>query len=501
MSTDPQKPALTPSPDRSGLLDGIARLSGMDALTRDEEKTPLARMLETQQARRALADLLPHILNIYAGKSPLKKRIAGPVGRHLKRRFLEGEEGRRADDLKRLFSDPRFIQEIAGPAAEILRGLFEVISGVAAGIEALDTEEKKKLLSELMAKALTGQTGTLITQGCRILNDIHKDDPTFFAKALEPGVKAWITSMDFGELKTAMENAAADTHGVVEMVIRVLWQYPTKMVLLISLLPTIGNMILDAAGITLNQINQISSDLFADVILTFLKEVDAKAISRVIGETAELMRKLDNGSRLLGEPGSPQLPRAIGTLVDTLTADIDPLVLAKAGVAAAGIKAAVGEAVAEAVTCREDLRKTVLDRSLRVRNIRVRSLNRRLGFWESADDDELAGYLAGYDIQGLGDALNALLVMFNRVCDRQPELLPAMAEKLAAAIDLDELQKAAGRVFDQSAESLKGPARAFLPKIITWICGVISPEDDEYEEDAARARQALADLFAIQEAR
>jgi hypothetical protein len=42
-------------------------------------------------------------------------------------------------------------------------------------------------------------------------------------------------------------------------------------------------------------------------------------------------------------------------------------------------------------------------------------------------------------------------------------------------------------------------ARAVVPGLVTWICDVIKPVDDEYEDDAARARQALRSLLATQE--
>jgi len=357
----------------------------------------------------------------------------------------------------------------------------------------------------LISKAFTGQTGTLITRGCRILNDIHQDDPTFFAKAAEPGFTAWIESIDFGELKTAMENAAPDTRAFVEMVNRVFWQHPTKLMLLISLLPTVGNMLTDSVDRFLNQINRISPDLFADVMMSLLNEFDAKTIAGIIDKTAELMRKLDTGSRLLGEPGSPQLPKAIQTLVNTIIEGINPSVLWKAKIAAAETRAAAGEAMAEAVYLRDPFWKTALARSPEIRNIQIRSFNRRLACLDAADDDEafdaIAGYLNAYDIQEMGDSVNALLSIFNRVCDRKPELLPTMAEKLAGAIDGDELEKAAGHVFHSGSGSLKGVARTCLPKMVRWVCEVISATDDEYDKDAAQARQALAALVGIQEDR
>ena len=35
-----------------------------------------------------------------------------------------------------------------------------------------------------------------------------------------------------------------------------------------------------------------------------------------------------------------------------------------------------------------------------------------------------------------------------------------------------------------------------MPGLVTWICDVLQPEDDEYEDEAEKAREALQSLFA-----
>ena len=50
-------------------------------------------------------------------------------------------------------------------------------------------------------------------------------------------------------------------------------------------------------------------DLLADIVISFLKELDGAAVAELGNELTEIVRKIHTGSALLGEPGRSPAPR------------------------------------------------------------------------------------------------------------------------------------------------------------------------------------------------
>jgi hypothetical protein len=87
-----------------------------------------------------------------------------------------------------------------------------------------------------------------------------------------------------------------------------LWRYPAKVVCILSMLPTLSNTALKGLRETAAPLNRMAPDLLADVVISLIRNVDAKEISGIVNELAELVRKIHTGSALIGEPGKPALP-------------------------------------------------------------------------------------------------------------------------------------------------------------------------------------------------
>ena len=407
------------------------------------------------------------------------------------------------NELTLLFKDDAFIKNIGKPLPDIINGLFDIIATLTKTIEEMPTAEKKEVFGDVISKIATGQTGEILTRGCRIINDIHKEDPQFFAKALEPGFQRWIESVDFGELKEMAENSAADVRAFVVMANNVMWQYPSKVVLLLSLLPTNVNMLSDSLDISTGRLNELPPDLLTDVILSFIKEIETRPISGLFNQLTEIVRKIHTGSALLGEPGAPQLPKVLSQMIEQIIDKTDPITLWKAKIALAETKATIGQAVAASVNNKPNFKHLSLIMGPEITNIRLKSLNARLEQGDAEDEEEMAKafaqHLSAYDIQEMAEVVNNTLRIINRLGDERPALFTEFAGQMVSAIDDYELAETAKRFFNGVSKEFKPVARAVVPGLVTWICEVIKPGNDEFEEDAAKARNALRSLFAAEE--
>lgn len=482
---------------------GIQRVSEMEQIDYSAHAAVARKLLHTREVRQLLRTLLPEVLNVYAGKSRFKKFVARRVGNHLSRSLSRSGDIFDPREIQQLFENEQFVENLLAPLPDLVNGLFDILSTAVTTIEELDTREKTKLFGDLMGRMANGQTGSLITSGCRILNDIHRADPEFFAKNLEPGFKKWIESVDFGEVKEMVENSASDVRAFVTMANDTIWQYPAKVVLLLSLLPSMANMLTDSADISLSRLNKMAPDLLTDVILSFINEIETAPVAGLVNELSELVRKIHTGSGLLGEPGTPQLPRVLSAKIDQIIEQTDAVALWKAKMALAETGASIDTALTDAVNNTPALKQLALIKGPEITNIRVKTKNRKLAWWDGLDDEAVAKSasqnLSAYDLQEAAEVVNNTLRLFNRVAEQKPELFAGLVRQFVNGIDDYELAEAARHLYTEIGEEIKPAARAVVPGVVTWLCDVLKPADDAHEDDAAQAREALQALFASEE--
>ncbi len=63
------------------------------------------------------------------------------------------------------------------------------------------------------------------------------------------------------------------------------------------------------------------------------------------------------------------------------------------------------------------------------------------------------------------------------------------------SIDTDEMSIAVASLMDSLGRETRPIARSVVPNLVTGICEILKPDDDEYEDDARQAREALSSLF------
>lgn len=463
----------------------------------------LQKVLNTREVRQFLAAVLPGVLTVYAGKSRFRKVVSRMAGRHLSKNLSPAKDAGESPAMETLFEDETVVREAARVLPELANAFLGVADAAAATVEGLEADEKKALFENLVSAMVRGESGVLITRGCRIVNDIHARDSEFFTRVLAPGFRKWVESVDFGELKEAVDNSSADVRAFAVMANDVLWEYPSKVLLLLSLLPSAVNRIAESADISLNRLNELPADLLTDVVLSLIREIDAGPVAGMVNELAEVARKVHTGSALLGEPGAPQLPGVLAGKIEAVVAAIDPVVLWKARLAMAETGAAIEMAMTDAVNDRPDLKRLSMVKRPEITNARVKRLNHAMSWWDGQDDEAVAEAVAGsfsaYDVQSLAEAVNNALRVFNRTGDQRPEFIPQLVDRFVSAIDDDELAWAAEKLLGAGDEAVHPAARAVVPRMVQWVAGVLAPADDAYEDDAQQAREALQHLFAREE--
>mgnify|MGYP006283577151 CR=1 FL=1 len=483
---------------------GIYKKSDLDRSEPSFRAGVVRQFLMTREVRELIAALIPEVLTVWADRSLFKNVISRMVGKSLQHSFAGPDILGNAKDLQQLFQDPAMIESLAARLPEVFHGLTEAAANALKTIESLPAEEKQAILKDMVSGIAGGGSGDMITRAARILNDIHQSDPEFFARTLEPGFAKWVESVDFGEIREAMENSGTDIRAIVQMANHIIWQYPAKVVVGLSMLPLLLNRILEALDISLEKLNDLPPDLLTDVICGFIRDLEAPAIAGLANELAEMARKIHTGSALLGDAENPQIYKTLSGKLDEIMALTDPAALWKSRIMVSELKDQLNQAFFDATARKDEFIQAEMEKKPVLANIRMRAVNRRLAFLDTLDDETVTGSLAravdAYDIQETAELINNILRLLNRLYDTRPEAAAGFIRQFTDAIDLDELSDAARNLLEDSQAELKPAARAVVPGLVSWVCEILKPEDDEFESEAAQAREALANLFTLMEA-
>ncbi len=464
----------------------------------------LHHLFNTQEIRQLLITALPVFMKTWAGHNRWKQTVYRAAGRVVNKQLSHSDDASKKNKIRQLFEDEAFVKNMI----DLVPGFIDLLSGtLAAGGETLaklSISEKKTLFKNLIEKAGQGRTGSLVTIYAKIINDIHTDDPEFFTRMLAPCFEQLVTSTDFGEIKESFDNSRKDVTALFAMLNDLLWHYPPKGMLFYSLLPTTVNMTLEAVRLSIEKINEQPPDLIADVLLSFFRELDATSLAEMTNQLTEIVRKLHTGSALIGNPGAPLLPMVLATKMGETVEKIDPVKIWKARIALAEIRASFDRALSETINDHPELKQLSNTRGPEISNIHIRTLNHKLDWWDMVDDETAAesvsDHLAAYDIEEAVGMINNLLCIFNRVVDQKPDLVPHLCRRMANDIDIDGLADVGRRVFESASTELHPIARSIVPGLVEWVCNVIQPADDEYEDEASSARASLASLFKAEEA-
>ena len=482
---------------------GIHKISGPGRAYDDALTGILSDILKTREVRQLLITVVPEFLNVWAGRSWWKKTFSKMAGSMVDNQLSQPEDVLGKDEITALFENEKFIKNVAEQLPGVINGVVDALAAGTGSIERMSVEDKQQLFEDLLSKTGQGRTGAVLTRCARTLVDIHSVDPEFFTKAIEPGFTKWLVSADFGEFKEMFDNAGVDGRALVEMVMTALFEYPTKFVVLLSFLPGLANFITDSLEIIIGKVNTFPPDMLTDVVLALAKDINGASIANLLNQLTEVVRKIHTGSELLGEPGSPKLPKDLSGMMGEIISQIDPVILWKSKIALAEIKASIAQAMTEAVNDNPAYKQLNMIKGPEITNIRMKSFNQKLTSWESVDDEETskswARHLAAYDVQETAEVANNVLRLINRLATEKPAIFGEFIGQFANAIDDYELAESVKHVFNGASEEIRPAARAVVPGLVTWICNVIQPEDDEYEDDAAKAREAIQSLFAAEE--
>ncbi len=463
----------------------------------------ISEIIKTREVRTTISSAVIEILNSWAGNNIAKKTVSGAIGKNIQKGLSRPEDILAEDELSKLFHNPGQIANLVDHLPKILDTIFNMANIAGESLEKLPAADRKKILANILSAAADGRSGKVLTTWARMVATVHSDDPHFFVTAVKPGVTKWIEQTDFGELKDLLNGIAESAGAATKMINDVIWEYPAKVVLLISFLPTIFNILIGIVNESVGKFNNLAPDLVADVILSCFREIDAENLGRTVNELTELIRKIDTGSSLIGDAGVSGFNKEISEFLKKMisSVDVEKLIRAREGIAAG--KETVSAALFDSLKEDPEIILEAIRKSQVLYNPAIKSLWMKANLVGELPEEDVAEAfsqtISRMDYTEVAEIINLGTLLMNRVRNLKPALFPSVVSQIADSLDLDECEEAVSGFLNDAGEILKPIGQAVIPQLITTVCNWLMPDESHYEASIEEARDSICSLLHSKE--
>jgi hypothetical protein len=271
------------------------------------------------------------------------------------------------------------------------------------------------------------------------------------------------------------------------------------MVCLLSLIPSLGNIMVRSLVKTTAPINKLAPDLLTDVIISLAKEIDGKNIGMLVNQLCELVRKVHTGSALLGEKGSHALPAGITRVTASVMDAVDIPLLLKAQAMLREIAGIVRASFIDILEAHPEYAVDFFQSHFRSLVALVRTWSLKADAFErlfTGDDiaREFARGMGELDAQEMASTAGRLCALFNQVRQMTPGTIRNFLSQFFNALDGSTTGETARWLVDDLVQSMMPLAPEILPPVINGIADLIAPEGEispEMRDACVRLRNAF----------
>lgn len=322
----------------------------------------------------------------------------------------------------------------------------------------------KKVVSRLAAvrgarpRPIGPALGRLMSAWAKKVNAEHATDPCCHASHRGAAAEAFLRNTDFGEIKEMLETSRRCVEKTLEAVSDALWKYPAKVGSILGSLVASLNTAVTSLVVLLKPIDsRVGPDLLADMVLSLLRNIDAKATGDLANLTCEIVRRLHTGNLLLARAGRPLFQVYLTELLEEFFSRLDASLLTKARVAFAQDREAFESAVADALAKRPDL---ILDRVASLGSTKtplVRAISRKTRLFDELDRDDLGEALSrglsDLDMYEVAQAVNTIARVVNDLHEARPGMFSQLLHLVADSLDTPEVRRALGWITSELKEA------------------------------------------------
>lgn len=441
----------------------------------------------SDEFNRVVCALAPFLVQRWAGRNVFKKAVARAVAKSIQKSF---SEKRKSAIEEKYISEVEFARAALVELPELVNGILGAMMPVVKNFSGFSDEEKEKIVSLFFESIEFSKVAEFLNELLKTASSMHQSNPHFFADTFAPIVASFIENVDFGELKELVENLSDDAELLTRRINEKLWEYPAKVICMLSLIPSVANILIRVATETIIPINRLAPDLLTDVVFSLVKEVDVRRVGMLVNQLSELVRKIHTGSALLGEPGKPQIPRVAHRLMEDFLSAVDSASVLKAMDLFDEIRNMIAMSFVDAAEKHPKLVQGMHQRKFRSISSNLRLYARQLDLLESRIDCEKMGLLF---VQGIGEIdpqeiasiINRVCMLVNKAKEAEPGIVRDFISQIIASVDYREMGQTLRGLIEDGIEALRPVAGEIMPPLVRGFAELLLQEDGSGEMDDA----------------
>ncbi len=471
-----------------------------------------AEILQTKEVKNAVDSGITEVINLWGEGSSAKKFASKPAKWAINKSFSKKSNGHE-EELISLLKHPDMLEHASLILPGIINNFGEVVHAMAISLESKPAEKQLELLSRFFASINSEKAGKIITSFARTADSLHQKNPKFIADSVIPGLRSFLENTDFSELKSFFDNSKTDIHSIINGTFDLGFEYPAKLVTLLSFIPGISNHVLFFLEDFIKRFNDLPADILADILISFFKETDGKTMGRFLNNLTEMIRQVHTGSALIGEAGTPQFSTELLKKTREIFDEIDPVVLTKAIRAIMDGKEVLLKTFQTIASENPEFFLSSLETLSDGKNSKIRVLKHKFELMEEFDEEEAAKAISAgiskLNTYEFAELVNSACTLFNTINEHSPLELEKLAEEFTSAIDTDELFICLSSITTDTMKGFRPIIRPIIrsvgPLLIKEVIGSLTAEDDGAEDDGNdelidEAREMLRNFIMGKEA-
>ncbi len=451
-------------------------------------------VMKTREFKDILNAVLSGTLNGWRGKSVVKSELAKHTRRIIERRLVKSGGDTKKQDL---------IEYFRVHLPDLINSLLQLTDGMATSLENASEAQQKAFFNDIFAVFDSKKPGDILTSLVGTIDRLHKNNPTLFADKTIQILKQVLANIDFGELKTVFDNSENDLKALITKFNDLLFEYPAKLILMLSFVPGISNYLLVFIEDLLKRFNALPADILTDLLISFFKEVDSETTGKLLNNLAEFIRQVHTGSALTGDAGTPKFSIELARKIRAVLKQMDTQLIFKAGNAIVDGKEALASSLCEAAGEDPEFPELALKHLVVKKNAKNRVAKQMIElFQEMNPEDSAAAISSGlseWNAYDFAELINSACATANTLHQYSPDVLKHVVTEFVNTLDLYEIEESVTWISRDLTQTFKPVIQTVLPVVLKDVITCLVTDTNDNSEQIMQMRTLLRQFIMNEE--